>query len=145
MTWVWTFTLVILDLIDPESTLRGDYYGLLILQQWFFPLQGLFNLLVFVRPDYLQQRGLGASRWQALYAVLFQNTTDRSNSNRSSRSFRGRNNDNNNTSSTVSSSLQQLAVRSSQHVASGGGVADTCAEVVNHPKMPLPLHAPQQI
>lgn len=45
---------------------EADMYNTLILQSALVPLQGFFNMLIYVRPTYMQLRHAGTSRWMAI-------------------------------------------------------------------------------
>lgn len=45
---------------------EADMYNTLILESALVPLQGFFNMLIYVRPTYMQLRHAGTSRWMAI-------------------------------------------------------------------------------
>ena len=57
---IWTAALRLLEgysgSIEEELKQPVTYYWLLVLQAWFLPLQGFFNMLIYMRPKYLRLR-----------------------------------------------------------------------------------------
>jgi len=72
---IWTGVLRLIEgyATSYEETLPANNYILLVLQAWFLPLQGFFNMLVYVRPRYLKRRKtfLKESRFMSLRRVLY--------------------------------------------------------------------------
>jgi hypothetical protein len=67
LTWIWLFLAALIDIvIDPAGYLSGDYYWVVVGNHFFLPLQGLWNLLIYLRPTYLRLRGAGSTRCNAL-------------------------------------------------------------------------------
>jgi hypothetical protein len=54
MTYIWTFILKVLNAQDLDS--ESQVFPLLVLQSIFMPMQGFFNLLIYVRPAYVKYR-----------------------------------------------------------------------------------------
>jgi hypothetical protein len=52
---IWSFALKILE-ISYNSEDEDDLYALLLLQAWFFPLQGFLNVFIYIRPKYMKHR-----------------------------------------------------------------------------------------
>ena len=64
--------LVLMTLVDKEGVLEGRHYVLTAITVTLFPLQGLLNFLVFVRPRYiLFRRRAQFSRFQAFWKAAF--------------------------------------------------------------------------
>lgn len=53
---VWTFVLKIMESKTYNAEDDKDLFPLLVLQAMFLPLQGFFNVFIFVRPKFLKQR-----------------------------------------------------------------------------------------
>ena len=71
ITYIWSFILRILGSMDINDEIQ--LYPLLVLASIFHPLQGLFNLMVYSRPNYLRNRyrSPNQSRWWALKKTWF--------------------------------------------------------------------------
>lgn len=65
--------LEIVDWLDDSENI-GRYYALQLVRAVLYPMQGLFNVLVYIRPRYLRWRrwsAAGESRWTCFYHALF--------------------------------------------------------------------------
>lgn len=51
---------------------EADIYSILILQAGLLPLQGFFNMLIYVRPVFLRLKKAGASNWMALKGSILE-------------------------------------------------------------------------
>jgi hypothetical protein len=56
MVFIFAFFLFILESIDPVGFESGNYFPLQVLGAMFFPLQGLFDALIYLRPRYYRFR-----------------------------------------------------------------------------------------
>ena len=76
-SFVWALVLRVLDANEVVTRHNEqDYFVLLLLERFFFPLQGFFNSLVYFRPRYLRlRRYKGNGRWQALYKTVVMSTS----------------------------------------------------------------------
>lgn len=64
--------LELVEWIDPDGSRTDKYHFLELTRAIFYPLQGLFNVLVYTRPRYLRwRRWSGESRLTCLYHALF--------------------------------------------------------------------------
>ncbi|CAJ1944978.1 unnamed protein product [Cylindrotheca closterium] len=74
---IWTYVLRLYesrttDYIE-EKELPYSYYSILVTQAVLLPLQGLFNMMVFIRPKYLRLRSENPSesKWAIVHRVIF--------------------------------------------------------------------------
>jgi hypothetical protein len=79
LCFIWSGVLQIAISVDPEGFQAGKYFFFNVLQGIFYPSQGLFNALVFFRPNYMRIRssveGRNISRWQCMQFALFPRST----------------------------------------------------------------------
>lgn len=70
--FIWPFVIVVVEVAAP-STPRRYLFVLHMLEMIFYPIQGLFNALVYVRPmvTRLRRQDPGRPRWQCVLSVLF--------------------------------------------------------------------------
>lgn len=54
--WIWGVVFFTLSAVYPDSIQSGRYYWMQVLDAIFFPLQGAFNCVFYLRPRYLQWR-----------------------------------------------------------------------------------------
>mmetsp|Transcript_26905 Transcript_26905/g.58834 ORF Transcript_26905/g.58834 Transcript_26905/m.58834 type:complete len:456 (+) Transcript_26905:511-1878(+) len=57
LTWIFTTLTRIFQIVQGKT-----YYGLLVLMAIFFPLQGFFNAIIYLRPRYLKQKQANPDR-----------------------------------------------------------------------------------
>jgi hypothetical protein len=73
--FIWTYILVVVEIVDPEGFQSRKYFFFNVLQALFYPSQGFFNAFVFCRPNYMRIRATAAgqelSRWQCMKLAMF--------------------------------------------------------------------------
>jgi hypothetical protein len=52
----WSFLLRIMESVSYNAEDENTLFPLLVLQAWFLPLQGFFNVFIYIRPKYLKHR-----------------------------------------------------------------------------------------
>ena len=52
----WMFIIRVMESISFNAEDEADLFWMLVLQAWFFPLQGFFNVLIYMRPKYIKHR-----------------------------------------------------------------------------------------
>ena len=72
LSFIWALIMTIVGLVDPVGVAKGNYFFLNLLQIILYPVQGLLNAFVYVRPMVarLQRQDPSRSRWECTWEVL---------------------------------------------------------------------------
>ena len=129
LAFTWSGAARVLESQDFHEDSEGDMYLLLVLQAIFSPMQGIFNMIIYVRPRYMdqrQRRGFLESRWKTIQReLLLWGHDGKDIGRRHDHQVRGRtpdnnrNNYNNNANASVSMDLS-LMIRNSDDAGAGG-------------------------
>jgi len=71
--WLCSLPYFVVRLLGGEGYRRSkeaDIYGILLLQASLTPLQGFFNMVIYIHPVFIRLKCAGASNWVALRGVL---------------------------------------------------------------------------
>jgi hypothetical protein len=82
-TWIWTITLILLhrqnkqvwyDVLTSKNRIPALLFTLRVFQRIFYPLQGLMNFFIYIRPTYIDLRTNSTatlSRCEAIKSIIF--------------------------------------------------------------------------